>query len=112
MGLPNSFIDTSDDVARHERAVITASRLGEVLHDLTLSHSSNCAVAVERRQDALMPKVLAPSLELLRGLAQCFAELGQCVPKAVWIEIRVAGRLKEAAASGRSSFKATTESAQ
>jgi hypothetical protein len=43
---------------------------------ISLSHisDSNCAVAVERRQDALMAKVLAPSLELLRGLAQCFAE--------------------------------------
>ena len=73
LGWPNSFFDTSDDVACRERAVITASRLGEVLHHLT-ECNSNCAVAVERRQDAVMPKVLAPSLELLRGLAQCFAE--------------------------------------
>ena len=38
--------------------------------------NSNCAVAVERRQDALMPTVMTPSLELRRGSSTVFRRVG------------------------------------
>ena len=45
-------------------------RLGEALDDLALPAVADRPVAVEGRQNPLVPKVLAPRLELLGRLAQ------------------------------------------
>jgi hypothetical protein len=52
-----------------------------------LTVTGDLAVAKKCRQDLFMAQVLAPRLELFGRLADILAELDQCVPKAVRIEI-------------------------
>jgi hypothetical protein len=61
--------------------------LRELPDQFGLPIRGHLAIARERRQHLLMPKVLAPRLELFRRPAQALAELGQCLAKGMRIGI-------------------------
>src|ERR1019366_8775682 len=56
-------------------------------YDFPLAVTRNFAVAGKSRQDLFMPEVLAPRLELFRGLTDILAELDKCISKAVRVEV-------------------------
>jgi hypothetical protein len=61
-------------------------------------------IAGERREDVVVLKILAPRLELLGRPADFLAQVNECVPHAVRIEVRQADiveRLPEDLANGR-----------
>jgi hypothetical protein len=64
------------------------------LNDLALPLLRHVPAAVERRKHFLMPKVLAPRLELPRRLALLLPELNERVPQAVRVEVVEPGRLE------------------
>ena len=63
----------------------------QTAYDFPLALARNLAIAQKGRQDFLMPQVLAPRLELFRGLADILAELDKGISEAVRVEIRQAG---------------------
>ena len=56
-------------------------------YNFPLALARNFAIAYKGRQDFLMSQILAPRLELFRGLANILAELDKGIPKAMWVEI-------------------------
>jgi hypothetical protein len=62
-------------------------RRRQIADDFPLTLTRNLAIAYKGGQDFLMPQILAPRLELFRGLANILAELDKGIPKAMWVEI-------------------------
>ena len=59
--------------------------------DLALAMTLYLAIAQKGRQDFLMAQVLAPRLELFRGLADFLAQLDQSISETVGIKVWEAG---------------------
>jgi hypothetical protein len=58
-------------------------RCRQIPNDLSLTLTGDFAIAEERRQDLLMPEVLAPRLVFFSSFADLLAESGECVSEAV-----------------------------
>jgi hypothetical protein len=96
LGTPKTLRSNSRTTALAISAAFGPScllRVGEVSDDLTLSPGRDRAIAVERHQDTIVPKILTPRFELLR-LAKRLAEPSQGTPEAVRIEIRDTGSVE------------------
>jgi hypothetical protein len=59
-----------------------------------LALARNLAIAQKSRQNFLMPKVLAPRLEIFQCLADLLAELDQGISETMGIKIWEAGNVK------------------
>lgn len=69
-------------------AGLSFRRRTEASYNFALSSFRDGAIGEQRRQYAFMPKVLAPSFELLRRPTEPFAYLRQRVPQAVRMIVR------------------------
>lgn len=63
-------------------------------YNFSLPLALNSPIAEKGRQNFLMPQVLAPRLELLRGLADILAKPDKGIPKTMRVEIRQTGTVK------------------
>ena len=63
-------------------------RLAREGNDLRLAVGADIAVARERRQDVIVPKILRPCFVFLRRLANSVSQKRQCLPKTVRAEVR------------------------